>query len=143
MHSRHALMGHVREHDVLEQVDVEVEDVELRGPSADLAQHDEMARGMVADAGEAQPLRDAGDELGRRPRIAAGEQRHLVAEADEFFREPGDDPLGAAIEPRRYGFAQGSDLGDAHDWFLSGTPRGSEGDIVSRRRTRKGRSKRH
>ena len=115
MHSRHALMGHVREHDVLEQVDVEVEDVELRGPGADLAQHDEMARGMVADAGETQPLRDAGDELGRRPRIAAGEQRHLVAEADEFFREPGDDPLGAAIEPRRYGFAQGSDLGDAHD----------------------------
>ena len=64
---------------------MEVEDVKLRGPGADLAQHNEMARGMVADAGEAQPLRGAGDELGRRPRTAAGEQRYLIAEADELF----------------------------------------------------------
>ncbi len=55
-----------------------------------------------------------GFEPGRSHRIPAGEQRHLVAERDQFFRQPGHHALGAAIQLRRDSFGQRRNLCDMH-----------------------------
>ena len=59
-------------------------------------------------------LRYAGHEIGRRDRIAARKQRDVVAERHQFLGQVGDDPFGAAIEPRRHAFDKRRDLCDFH-----------------------------
>jgi hypothetical protein len=46
--------------------------------------------------------------------IATRKKRDLMAERDQFVNQPGDHPLGATIEFRRYAFGQGSELSDTH-----------------------------
>jgi hypothetical protein len=46
--------------------------------------------------------------------IAARKKRDLMAERDQLVNQPGDHPLGAAIEFRRDAFGQGSELSDTH-----------------------------
>ena len=48
-----------------------------------------------------------GDQLGPRPRVAAREQRHVVAELDQLLGQKCDDPLGAAVQLGRHAFVQG------------------------------------
>ena len=80
-----------------------------------LLQHgDVVGDRIAAGAVEAQRARRAGTQPRARLRIAAGEQRHVVAELDQLFGEIGDDALGAAIEPRRDALDQRRDLGDLH-----------------------------
>jgi hypothetical protein len=53
-------------------------------------------------------------KLAACPGIAAREERDVVAELDQFVNQPGDYPLGAAVEFRRDAFGQGSELSDTH-----------------------------
>ena len=55
--------------------------------------------------------------------IAARKQRYLVTERDQLVGEPVDDALRAAIELRRNGLGQRSDLGDVHACELLCCPR--------------------
>ena len=56
------------------------------------------------------------DELGRRDRIAAGEQRDVVALADELLGQVGHDPLRTAVVLRRDGLVERRDLCNPHAW---------------------------
>ena len=114
---------------------MEVDHVELVRPLAQVVEHREVARDVVADAGEAQALRRAGHELGRGLRIAAGEQRDVVTLADQLLGQPRDDALGPAVEARRNGLGEGSDLGNAHDgasWDVFRSRVGSNTDDAER-----------
>ena len=94
---------------------MEMQDVESLGHAADVFHHHQLRRDRIGNRGiEAQRLRPHRPERGAGLRIAAREQRHLVAHRDQLFRQVGDDPLGAAVEARRHGFDEGSNLGDAH-----------------------------
>jgi hypothetical protein len=84
-------------------------------PAMHVMQHGEVARGVIAVAEKAQALRMAGGKLGRSLRITAREQGHVVTLANEFFRDPRHDTLGAAIELRRHGFRERGNLGNAHE----------------------------
>ncbi len=64
---------------------MEVDDVELVRPAAQVIEHGEVAGDVVADASEPQALGAAGDQLGARLRVAAREQRDVVALADQFL----------------------------------------------------------
>ena len=99
-------------------VDVEMQDVEIVGALAHAIEHQHVIGNGIAHAGvEPQRLRHAGHEVGRRDRIAAGKQRHVMAERHQFFGQVGDDPLGAAIEPWGNAFDQRRDLRDFHYCF--------------------------
>ncbi|GAB6845543.1 hypothetical protein JCM2811A_45450 [Methylorubrum rhodinum] len=78
-------------------------------------QHREVTGGVVAVAEKAQAFRMAGGKLGRRLRITAGEQRHVVTLTNQFFRDPRHDALGAAVELRRNSFRERGYLGNAHE----------------------------
>src|SRR5713226_10746843 len=92
-----------------------MDDVEMRRRLDHLLEHgDLVGDGIAAAAVEAERARRAGMQPGARLRIAAGEERHRMAELDQLFGEIGDDALGAAIEPRRDALDQRRDLGDPH-----------------------------
>ena len=66
----------------MELIDMEMQDVEVVGALADAIEHQHVIGDRIADAGvEPQRLGHAGHEIGRRDRIAAREQRHVMAEA--------------------------------------------------------------
>ena len=99
----------------MELVDMEVQNVEIVGALAHAIEHQHVIGNRIADAGvEPQRLGHAGHEIGRRDRIAAREQRDLMAERHQFLGQVGDDPLGAAIKPWRNAFHQRRDLRDFH-----------------------------
>ena len=99
-------------------VDVEVQDVEFVGALAHAIEHQHVIGDRIADAGvEPQRLRHAGHQIGRRDRIAAREQRDLVAERHQLLSQIGDDPLGAAVKPWGNAFDQRRDLRDFHQYF--------------------------
>ena len=62
--------------------------------------------------------------------IAAGEQRHVVSEANKFFSEIRHDPLGSAVKARRNAFAQRCDLRNSHG-SLSGRLR--HGSLIGKK----------
>ena len=116
----------------LELVDMEVQDVEVVGALAHAIEHQHVIGDRIDDAGvEPQRLGHAGHEIGRRDRIAAGEQRHVVAERDQLFGQVGDDPLGAAIKPWRHALDQRRDLRDFHCVFPTAPHEGNP--LVPRR----------
>ena len=115
VHRREALVVQVLEHRVLQQVDMEVQNVELVRPLVHVMQHREVARGMITIAEKTEAFRRAGCQLGRSLRIAAGEQGHVVALADQFLGDPRHHALGTAIELRGYGLRQRSNLSNAHE----------------------------
>ena len=53
-------------------------------------------------------------ELGRRARVAAGEQRDIVTEGHELLGEPGNDALGASVQFRWDRLGQRCNLRDSH-----------------------------
>jgi hypothetical protein len=101
-----------REHPVVQMA---VQHVEIMGGAADAFHLGHVRRDRIAQAAvEAQTGGPDAFQTGRGRRIAAGEQRDFVAHVHERLRQEGDDPFGAAVEPRRDGFSQRRDLGDTH-----------------------------
>ena len=99
----------------LKLIDMEVQDVEVVGALAHAIEHQHVIGDRIDDAGvEPQRLGHAGHEIGRRDRIAAGKQGHIVTQRDELFGQVGDDPFGAAIKPWRHALDQRRDLRDFH-----------------------------
>ena len=111
-HERRRLPGEQRERIIVE---VEVQEVEIGGAPVDALQHHHVQRvGVAHRAVEPQRPRPRRFELRRRHRIAAGEQRHVVTERDQFLGQPGYHPLGAAIELGRDSLGQRRNLCDVH-----------------------------
>ena len=99
----------------LKLVDMEVHDIEVVSALAHAIEHQHVIGNRVADAGvEPQRLGHARHQIRRRDRIAAREQRHVVAERHQLLGEVGNDPLSAAVKPWRHAFDQGRDLRDLH-----------------------------
>ena len=97
-----------------------MQDVEIARPLIDALQHHHVQRiGIAHRAVEPQRPRPHGFKLGRGLRIAAGEQRHVVAERDQFLGQPGHDPLGATVKFGRDRLGQRRDLRDVHRIDLS------------------------
>ena len=80
-------------------VDVEVDDVELGARWRDLLEQQDVVRQRV-DAARVEPQRPrrARHQPRRGHRVAAGEQRDVVALRHELLGQVGDDALGAAVE---------------------------------------------
>ena len=62
-------------------------------------------------------------QISARAGISAGEQGHLVAQADKFVYQPRHHPLCPAVKLGRNALGQGRDLGNSHDswsdlWLL-------------------------
>ncbi|CAM2163741.1 hypothetical protein BO443_120084 [Burkholderia orbicola] len=111
-HVRRVEARHQRERQVVE---VEVQHVEFVRDPGDLLEEPHMGRHRIADRRvEPQCARPCRLETGRRDGVAAGEQRHVMAEFDERLGEVGHDTLGAAVEFRRDGFVKRRDLGNSH-----------------------------
>jgi hypothetical protein len=86
----------------LELVDVKVQDVEIVSTFAHSVQHQHVIRNRIAHVPvEPQRRPRATDKASGRHGIAACEQGHVVTQPDEFLRKIRDNPLRAAIEPRR------------------------------------------
>jgi hypothetical protein len=104
----------------LKLIDMEVQDVKVIGVLTHAIEHQHVIGDRIDDAGvEPQRLGHAGHEIGRRDRIAAGKQGHIVAQRNKLFGQIGDNPLGAAIKPWRHALDQRRDLRDFHgspDW---------------------------
>ena len=99
----------------MELVDVEVQDVEIVSTFAHSVQHQHVIRNRIAHVPvEPQRRRRATDKPRGRHGIAAREQGHVMTQADEFLRKIGDNPFGAAIEPRRHALNKRGDLRDFH-----------------------------
>ena len=63
---------------------------------------------------ESQPVWGNGVQASAGSRVTAREQSHLMAEANQLFREIGNDAFSAPIELGRHTFMKRSDLGDSH-----------------------------
>jgi len=103
------------QHRQMQPVGVAVDDVELVRALRDLLEQ----RGLRDDRVRARPaqsqaLRPHRDKPRARCRVAAGEQRDVMAELDEPVDEPGDDALGSAVESRRHAFGQWRNLRNPH-----------------------------
>ena len=72
----------------------------------------------------------AGDQLGRGPRVAAGEQRDLVALANQLLGQVRDDALGAAVARRRHALDERRHLRDAHPHPLIDESRDASAGVV-------------
>ena len=81
----------------------------------DLFEQQQVRRQLVRGSSASRPQRlgHGRDEVGLRHRVAAGEQRDLVALADQLLGQPGDDALGAAVELGGNAFVEGRDLCDS------------------------------
>ena len=115
MHGRDRAFDEVLHHREMQHVDMEVQHVELVGPSSHLLQHHEVIGQWVLDD-RIEPQRDvaAADQLGGCSGIAAGEQGDVMSLTHQLLGQVGNDPLGPAIELGRYTLGERSDLGDFH-----------------------------
>src|SRR4029453_10690913 len=81
---------------------MEMYDIELRCLRGDAVEHDHMVDQGIEDRRiETQRLRADRFEPRGRFGIAAGEESHVMAAANQFFREVGNDALRSAVEARR------------------------------------------
>jgi hypothetical protein len=103
---------------VRQQINVKMEDIEFVGPAPDLPQHREGASDMIANTGEPQALRRAGDQLRAGLRVRAGEQRDLMSLTDKLFGEPGHHTLGAAVKLRGHRLGERRYESDPHEPIL-------------------------
>ena len=109
-------------------VEMEVQEVEFLVvaflPHA-LQHHHVQRVGIAHRSVEAQRLRPGRVEFRRGLRIAAGEQRDVVSERDQFLGQPVHHPFGAAIKLGGDSLRQRSNLRDAHRIYLYGMPTAS------------------
>ena len=116
-HERRRLAREQRERIIVE---MKMQDVEIARALIDALQHHHVQRvGIAHRAVEPQRPRPHRFELRRGLRIAAGEQRDLVAERDQFLGEPRHDPFGSTIKLRRHRLRQRGDLRNMHRIDLS------------------------
>ena len=96
-------------------IDVEVDEVEVGRLLKNLLQEDDVMGELVrTPIIEAQPLWARCHETSARYRIAAGEERHLMALADQGLGQIRDYTLSASVGARGYRFVKRGHLGDAH-----------------------------
>ena len=115
MKRRHGPVPDVTDQREVPLFDMEMKDVELISPATDLIEHDDMIGDMVLDLGiQPKRLLRTAHKFRAGPRIAAGEERHLVALRHQLFRQIGNDPFRAAVETRRATFDERGNLGDLH-----------------------------
>jgi hypothetical protein len=99
----------------MELIDVEVQQIEFRGAPVHPVEHPHVMGDRVAHAGiEPQRARHAGNESSGGQRILAGEQRDVMAEANQLLGQIGNNPLRTAIESWRDALHQRRDLCDFH-----------------------------
>ena len=98
----------------MEKIDVEMQDIEFRHPLGDPVQHDDVVRQGIVNAVEPERAGHDRGELRLGARIAAGEQGHIMALGDQFFRQPRYHAFGAAIKARRNAFHQWRNLCNLH-----------------------------
>jgi hypothetical protein len=100
----------------MQPVDVRVHDVEICDPLRErLEQSGAGGRGIGGGPAEAERAGPDRMQIPTRAGISAGEQRHLVAQADELVDQPRDHPLCPAVKLGRNALGQGRDLGNPHD----------------------------
>jgi hypothetical protein len=115
VHRRHGLARERAKQREVHVLEVEVQDVELVRATAHLLEHQRDRGERVADRGiEAQRAPRARDEIRRGLRLAAREERDVVAEPHQLFGEVGHHALRAAVQPRRDALRKRGDLGDLH-----------------------------
>ena len=87
----------------------------FRGHAAHLVEHDEMIRDGIShgrvetESPFAADLKSSGGD-----RVAAGEERHIVALPDQFLGKIRDDSLGSPVQLRWAAFHQWRYLSDLH-----------------------------
>jgi hypothetical protein len=97
-------------------ISMEMYDIEPRRLRGDPIEHDHMVDQGIEDRRiETQGLRANRFEPRGRLGIAAGEESHVMAAANQFFREVGNHALRAAVEARRTGLMQRSNLRNSHN----------------------------
>src|SRR3954467_9511166 len=92
---------------------MEMDDVEGISEPCDALHHDKMRHQRIG-ASQSERTGPCRFEPRARRRIAAREQRHLMAKLDQLLGEIGNDPLGAAIQLRWAGFMEWRDLRYSH-----------------------------
>jgi hypothetical protein len=112
--------GNVLEERKVQQIGVEMQHIEVVGVLAHLVQQRQMGGDVGFQRGRVEPDRLVahGHKTRAGPRIGAAEQGDLMAQVDQRVGKVGHDALRAAIQPRRYRFAQRADLGDSHETLL-------------------------
>lgn len=101
-------------------VEMKMNQVEIRSFPKYILGHDGvMCYGILALRIE--PERPGADrhEPGIRYRIAAGEQRHIMAQTHQFLRKPGHDTLGASIQNGWNTFEKRCYLRDSHRFMVT------------------------
>ena len=115
MHRRDGSAGEVDRQGVMENVNVKVQDVELRGHAADFVEHNEMIRNGISHGRvETQSPFAANVKSSGGDRVAAGEQGHVMALPNQFLGQVGNDSLSSPIQLGRTAFHQRRYLSDLH-----------------------------
>jgi len=79
--------------------DMKVNDIEFVSALRDFLEHEDVGRELIANgAVETQRVRPYGNQPRQRLGIAAGEERHIVAESDELVRQKCNNSFGAAVQ---------------------------------------------
>ena len=105
-----AAPGEMAEQREVDEIDMEMKDVVAVRLGQHAIDHRQRVGQMIVDPGEPQALVRAGHQPRRRLAVAAGVERDVVAELDQRFGQPPDDPFGAAIKLGRHGLREGRDL---------------------------------
>ena len=99
VHGRNRSSCETHSQRIVENVNVKMQDVKLLRHPTDLVEHDEMVRNRISYVGvKTKCLFTADLKSSGGDRVAAGEESHVVALADEFFGEIGDDPLSSSVQ---------------------------------------------
>src|SRR5437762_5553859 len=94
---------------------MEMNQIELRRPLKNLLQlHHVVGHGFAAFRIEPQGPRAGGDQLRLRRGVAARKKRNFMPLRHQRFRKIRYDPLGSAVDLRRYAFKQWRNLRDSH-----------------------------
>ncbi len=122
MQGGHGPVGERLEHRKVQQVEMEVQQIELRSSALDLMQHAQVCGeiGFPCRRVESYRLIPNRNQPGSGARIRGGEQSHVVPQGDEGIAKMRDHPFGAAIELGRYRLIERSNLSNlhgAHDLF--------------------------
>src|SRR5438094_9712435 len=100
-----------------------MDEVELPRETEGSFQHDdERCIAMEYTGVQAKGLRADRFEPSSCRRVTTGKERHVMAQANQFFGQIGHDPLRPSITLGRDAFRQGSDLSSSHCRSLLATP---------------------
>ena len=115
MQGRHHRVVQLPEERKMQVVDMKMQDIELGRLGHDLVKHHHVKGDRIMPFSiQPQGAVSAGNDIGARDRVAACEQRHVVAESDELFREIGHYTLSAPVKSRGHAFNQRRNLRNLH-----------------------------